>query len=71
MASCAQVHDGLEDFGFEDKRLALRALEIKARVSADQVVVGGLVPLSEPTSLITTGRTSASRRGRICRCPGA
>ena len=57
---CAQVRDRLVDFDFEGKRLAFRALEIKAAVSPDQVVVNGVVPLSEP-AIITTARTSGCR----------
>ena len=54
---CAQVRDRLADFDYEGKRLAFRALEIKATVRPDQVVVNGIVPLAP--AIITTGRTSA------------
>lgn len=59
-AFCAQVAERLDDFGFEEKRLALRALQVKVVVGRDGAKLTGAIP----QDLATTGRTSASPHGR-------
>ncbi len=57
---CQRMRQGLESFDFEAKRTALKALQIKAMVTAEDVRVKGILGIepSEP-DLATTARTSA------------
>ena len=60
---CERVRHNLDSFDFDDKRFALRALQIKAIVTTDTVRVKGIIGLSkDPTGaerdLATTARTS-------------
>jgi hypothetical protein len=60
---CKRVWHNLDSFDFDDKRFALRALQIKAIVTKDTVRVKGIIGLSkDPTGaergLATTARTS-------------
>ena len=60
---CERVRHNLDSFDFDDKRFALRALQIKAIVTKDTVRVKGIIGLSEDPAgaernLATTARTS-------------
>ena len=54
---CRRMRQNLDSFGFEEKRTALKALKIKAVVTATDVQVKGVLGI-EP-DLATTARTSA------------
>jgi len=54
-AFCSQVAERLDDFDFEEKRLALRALQIKVVVGRDGAKLTGAIP----QDLATIGRTWA------------
>ncbi len=54
---CKRMRENLGSFGFEEKRTALKALKIKAMVTATEVQVKGVLGV-EP-DLATTARTSA------------
>ena len=54
-AFCAQVAERLDSFDFEEKRLALRALQVRVAVDGD----GGKLTGAIPQDLATTGRTWA------------
>lgn len=54
-AYCAQVAERLDEFDFDDKRLALDALQITVTVDPNQAVLKGAIPYD----LATIGRTSA------------
>jgi len=54
-AFCAQVAERLDDFDFEEKRLALRALQIKVVVGREGARLTGAIP----QDLATIGRTWA------------
>ena len=56
---CRQVRERLGEFGREDRRLTLAALQIKATVSQDSVDIRGVLGASPPPKLITIERTSA------------
>ena len=53
---CRRMRQNLDSFGFEEKRTALKALKIKAVVTATDVQVRGVLGI-EP-DLATTARTS-------------
>ena len=57
---CRRIRQNLDFFGFEEKRTALKALKIKAVVTATEVQVKGVLGI-EP-DLATTARTSVSPR---------
>jgi site-specific DNA recombinase len=57
---CAQVAERLDNFDFDEKRLALDALQIKVAVDSGGASLKGAIPYD----LATIGRTSASRRAR-------
>lgn len=52
---CAQVAQRLDDFDFEEKRLALRALQVRVAVDGHGAKLTGAIP----QDLATTGRTWA------------
>ena len=54
-AYCSQVASRLDEFGLEDKKLALQALQIKVAVDRDGAVLKGAIP----QNLATIERTSA------------
>ena len=54
---CRRIRQNLDSFGFEEKRTALKALKIKAVVTATEVQVKGVLGI-EP-DLATTARTWA------------
>ena len=54
---CRRMRQNLDFFGFEEKRTALKALKIKAVVTANKVQVMGVLGV-EP-DLATTEQTSA------------
>ena len=54
---CRRMRQNLDSFGFEEKRTALKALKIKAVVTATDVQVRGV--LGVKPDLATTARTSA------------
>ena len=54
---CRRMRQNLDSFGFEEKRTALKALKIKAVVTATDVQVKGVLGV-EP-DLAITARTSA------------
>ena len=54
-AFCAQVAERLDEFDFDDKRLALEALQIKVVVARDGANLFGAIP----ANLATIGRTWA------------
>lgn len=54
-AYCAQVAERLDEFDFDDKRLALDALQITVTIDPSQAVLKGAIPYD----LATIGRTSA------------
>ncbi len=51
------MRQNLDSFGFEEKRTALKALKIKAVVTATDVQVKGVLGIE--ADLATTARTSA------------
>ncbi len=53
---CRRMRQNLDSFGFEEKRTALKALKIKAVVTADEVQVKGVLGIE--ADLATTARTS-------------
>ncbi len=53
---CWRMRQNLDSFGFEEKRTALKALKIKAVVTATDVQVRGV--LGVKPDLATTARTS-------------
>jgi len=54
-AFCSQVAERLDEFGFDDKRLALQALQIRVVVDRDGARLAGAIP----QNLATIERTSA------------
>ncbi|MBI2935874.1 MAG: hypothetical protein HYY31_03565 [Chloroflexi bacterium] len=52
---CSRIGDRVNDFDFNEKRLALQALQIKVVVGKDDARLQGAIP----THLATTARTSA------------
>ena len=44
---CALVKQNLRDFTFEDKRLALEALQVEVRIDSKKVTIKGAVPVIE------------------------
>ena len=54
-AFCAQVAERLDEFGFDDKRLALQALQIRVVVDRDGARLAGAIP----QNLATIEQTSA------------
>ncbi len=52
---CAQVAERLDEFDFDEKRLALNALQITVAVDSDGASLKGAIPYD----LATIGRTSA------------
>ncbi len=54
---CRRMRQNLDSFGFEEKRMALKALKIKAMVTTTEVQVKGV--LGVEADLATTARTSA------------
>ncbi len=54
---CKRMRQNLDSFGFEEKRTALKALKIKAVVTATEVQVKGVLGIE--ADLATTARTSA------------
>ena len=58
-AFCEQVRKRLTRFDIADKRLALHALQVKARVTEDRVVIKGVVSVDTEADLATIERTSA------------
>lgn len=54
-AFCAHVAERLDEFDFDEKRLALEALQIKVVVGRDGAKLFGAIP----ADLATTGRTWA------------
>ncbi|MDP2948706.1 MAG: hypothetical protein Q8P22_04135 [Chloroflexota bacterium] len=54
-AFCAQVAERLDEFGFDDKRLALQALQIRVVVDRDGARPTGAIP----HNLATIEQTSA------------
>ena len=63
-AFCEQVAVRLDGFDFDEKRLALEALQIKIVAGKSSARLRGAVP----ADLATIEQISASRRGRSCRC---
>ncbi|GAH75775.1 unnamed protein product, partial [marine sediment metagenome] len=44
---CELVRQNLKDFTFEDKRLALEALQVKVWVNGNNVNIEGVIPVGE------------------------
>ena len=44
---CELVRQNLGDFTFEDKRLALEALQVEVRIDSKKVTIKGAVPVIE------------------------
>jgi site-specific DNA recombinase len=68
-AFCERVSRKVASLGFDDKRLALRALEIKAAATEASVRVQGVVVNESELDILTTAQTWASPRGRSRRSP--
>ena len=58
-AFCERVSEKVASLGFDDKRLALRALEIKAVATETSVNVRGVVVDESGIDILTIERTSA------------
>ena len=61
---CERVRQNLDNCSFEDKRLALNALDIKVTAPPDCVDIKGVIPMDitpnrASAKLLTTGQTSA------------
>jgi len=59
---CEIVRQNLGDFTFDDKRLALEALQIKVIVDGDSVNIEGAIPVGGDDIESTTPRCSESER---------
>ena len=55
---CELVRQNLGDFTFEDKRLALEALQIKVLVDGNNINIEGAIPIAEDGIESTTRRCS-------------
>jgi site-specific DNA recombinase len=62
--TCARVGAQLETFGFEQRRLALEALDVQVRVSATDWTITGWIPIDVPGGDAVVSQASPARRHR-------
>jgi site-specific DNA recombinase len=63
-ATCQRIGAHLETFAFEERRLALEALDVQVRVSATDWTITGRIPIDVPNGNAVVSRTSPAQPHR-------
>ena len=51
---CEKARQNLQNFNYEDKRLALEALQVKIWIDGEAIEISGAIPISEGDIVTTT-----------------